>query len=296
MAKHLRPGDQLPPRAVVARNTAADEAGSIHDDAYAARMGYRGGLVPGVTLLAYLTPTLIDAFGEAWPQRGRLSARFVRPAYDGEQVSVAANVARTDSEDVTLACRVERSDGAACVEAEAICSLRAAQLAPAPWRTAIPSAAPPRLGPDGALPELSPEHLAVGQELSPRTYRLSLDEAIAWAAEADNQHAWYREPSPFGGRPIVHPVLFARDPIRLLRHNFAYKATIHAATDLAYQGAGWPDRDYTVYGFIADAYERKGNSYVVVDTLTVDQDGREIVRNRHTSLIRLRAEVAAGLG
>src|SRR3990172_4673791 len=119
----LRPGDALPSRTVVGRNTAADEAGSIHDDAHAARLGYRGGLVPGVTLLAYLTPTLIEAFGAAWPQRGRLRARFLRPAYDGETIRVSSTVARADDGDVALDCRIGRADGLACMEAKAGCSL-----------------------------------------------------------------------------------------------------------------------------------------------------------------------------
>ncbi len=279
-------GQPLPARTVIARNTAAAEAGSIHDDAYAARLGYRGGLVPGVTLLAYLTPTLIAAFGEAWPQRGRLRARFVRPAYDADALAIAARVERADAIDVTLACRIDGADGAACVEAEASCTSTERSMAK-PWRTSIPIAGPSTVAPGGGLPELSHENLAVGQELSPLTYRLSLAQAIAWAADASDDSAWYRDASPFGG-PIVHPAFFARDAIALLRHNFTYKATVHAETDLAYQGPGYPERDHTVYGNVADLYERNGNSYVILDTLTVDQDGREIVRNRHTSVIRLR--------
>lgn len=301
MTHSLRPGDELPLRTVVALNTSADEAGSIHDDAHAARMGYRGGLVPGVTLLAYLTPSLVDAFGETWPQRGRLSARFVRPAYDSETVSVHATVVRSDErpggDDIALDCRLERPDGMTCMEAEAACLVgEAPEHEPGPWRRATPIASPRRPAPDGELPPLRPETLLVGEELSPLTYRLSLEEAMAWTAQARDDHPWYRNDAPFGGRPIVHPALFARDPIQLLRHNFAHKATVHAATDLSYQHAGWADREYTVYGYIADVYERKGNSYLVVDTLTADQDGREIVRNRHTSLIRLRAEVEAKSG
>lgn len=282
-------GQQLPTRTVIARNTAADEAGSIHDDAYAARLGYRGGLVPGVTLLAYLTPALIAAFGEAWPQRGRLRARFVRPAYDGDTLSVLAAVERTDATGVSLACHIDNADGAVCVEVEATCALEEQASAAKPWRTSIPVAGPGAVAPDGGLPELARENLAAGQELSPLTYRLSLVQAIAWALEANDDSAWYRDASPFGG-PIVHPAFFARDAIYLLRYNFAYKATVHAETDLAYQGPGYPDRDHTVYGNIAELYERNGNSYVVLDTLTVDQDGREIVRNRHTSVIRLRGD------
>ncbi len=285
----LRPGDELPPRILVARNTAADDAGSIHDDAYAARMGYRGGLVPGVTLLAYCTPTLIEAFGEAWVQHGRLRARFLRPAYDGEKLAVRATVARTEDRDVTLGCRIERADGTACVEAEASCLLAKLPLATKPWRTAIPVAGP-AVPPGGGLPPLAPENMTIGQELSPLTYRLSLAESAAWAGAAGDESAWYRDASPFAGRPIVHPAWFARDAIYLLRHNFARKASVHAATDLAYQGVGWPDRSYTVYGYVVDLHERNGNSYAVLATLTVDQDGREIVRHRYTSVIQLRAE------
>lgn len=278
-------GQQLPTRTVVARNTAAAEAGSIHDDAYAARLGYRGGLVPGVTLLAYLTPALIAAFGEAWPQRGRLRARFVRPAYDGDALAIAGRVA----DDGAIECRIDGPDGAVCVEAHASCSA-VESIEAKPWRTSIPVAGPSTVAPDGSLPELSLENLAAGQELSPLTYRLSLAQAIAWAADASDDSAWYRDTSPFGG-PIIHPAFFARDAIALLRHNFAYKATVHAETDLAYQGPGYPERDHTLYGNVADLYERNGNSYVVLDALTVDQDGREIVRNRHTSVIRLRGRL-----
>jgi acyl dehydratase len=286
----LRPGDELPTRTLVARNTAAGDTGSIHDDAYAARMGYRGGLVPGVTLLAYCTPTLIEAFGEAWAQRGRLRASFLRPAYDGETLAVRATVARADGNDVTLGCRIERADGVACVEAEASCLLgEQPSTTSKPWRTTIPVAGP-AVPPGGGLPPLAPENMTIGQELSPLTYRLSLAESIAWAGAAGDESAWYRDASPFGGRPIVHPALFARDANRLLGHNFAGKASVHAATDLAYQGVGWPDRDYTVYGYVVDLHERNRNNYAELDTLTVDQDGREIVRHRYTSVIRLREE------
>jgi acyl dehydratase len=271
-------------RTIVARNTAAEDAGSIHDDARAAQLGYRGGLVPGVALIAYLTPLFIEAWGEAWPQRGHLRARFLRPVYDGESVVARARSAAGGR----LACRIER-DGDVCVEAEA--SLRDPDAPRTPWRSSIPGGGT-HVSPDGSLPPLALESLAVGQELSPLTYRLSLSHAAAWARNASDDSPWYRDGSPFDG-PVVHPAWFARDAIELIRHDFAFKATVHAASDISYLHAGLPDRDYTVYGTVVDAYERKGNDFLVVDTLTVDQDGREIARNRHTSVIALRSEKTA---
>lgn len=91
-AAQAQPGDRLSPLVVVARNTAAEEQGSIHDDEQARKAGYRGGLVPGATGLAYITRRLVDFFGPAWVERGRIALRMTRPAYDGERVTVHAIV------------------------------------------------------------------------------------------------------------------------------------------------------------------------------------------------------------
>jgi len=50
---------------VTARNTAAQSENAIHDDEVARQYGFRGGLVPGVTVYAYLTHPLVEAWGRA---------------------------------------------------------------------------------------------------------------------------------------------------------------------------------------------------------------------------------------
>src|SRR3989441_210846 len=60
----------LPEYRVKARNTAESPENKIHDDAVARQYGFRGGLVPGVTVYAYLTHPLVAAFGAAWLERG----------------------------------------------------------------------------------------------------------------------------------------------------------------------------------------------------------------------------------
>ncbi|MGH2584922.1 MAG: hypothetical protein ACRDJE_08415, partial [Dehalococcoidia bacterium] len=71
---------------VTARNTASDSENKIHDDAEARRYGYAGGLVPGVTLYAYLTRLALAAYGPAWLERGTAECAFRRPVYEGERV------------------------------------------------------------------------------------------------------------------------------------------------------------------------------------------------------------------
>src|SRR5713101_4944345 len=53
-----------------------------HDEAIARRYGFRGGLVPGVTVYAYMTHPLAEAFGTGWLERGTASVRFVKPVLD----------------------------------------------------------------------------------------------------------------------------------------------------------------------------------------------------------------------
>jgi hypothetical protein len=58
--------EPLPDYRVKARNTSTNSENKIHDDATARRYGFRGALVPGVTVYAYLTEPVVAAFGPAW--------------------------------------------------------------------------------------------------------------------------------------------------------------------------------------------------------------------------------------
>src|SRR5215471_4965624 len=71
-----------------AQNTAADSENKIHDDRVATAYGFRGGLVPGVTVYGYMVPAIIDRFGRAWIEHGAISVRFQSPCYEGETVVV----------------------------------------------------------------------------------------------------------------------------------------------------------------------------------------------------------------
>ena len=48
-------GMQLQAHTLTAHNDAAASANKIHDDAVAQQYGFRGGLVPGVSVYAYMT-------------------------------------------------------------------------------------------------------------------------------------------------------------------------------------------------------------------------------------------------
>ena len=76
-------GQELPDYTVVAHNYADESSNKIHSDEVAGAYGFRGGLVPGVGVYAYMTVPAVAALGKDWLERGTMSGKFVKPVYDG---------------------------------------------------------------------------------------------------------------------------------------------------------------------------------------------------------------------
>ena len=90
------------------RNWAAQAgAGSIHDDATASDLGFRGGTVPGDVHLNQFPATLVEVFGDAWFERGHLSVNFKNATVDLEPVCVFVKPTAPDLAEVWM----EREDG-----------------------------------------------------------------------------------------------------------------------------------------------------------------------------------------
>jgi hypothetical protein len=64
--------------------------GSIHDDAVARARGYKAALVPGAFVYGHVSRVAIEAWGTAWAERGAMGARFRRPVYNGDRLTIAA--------------------------------------------------------------------------------------------------------------------------------------------------------------------------------------------------------------
>jgi hypothetical protein len=70
------PQSPLGPYQVEAFNTAAQSENKIHDDAVARRFGFKGGLVPGVEVYAYMTHVPVARWG---PRLARIRLGRVPP-------------------------------------------------------------------------------------------------------------------------------------------------------------------------------------------------------------------------
>lgn len=67
-------------------NTSADEAGGIHDDKTAQKLGFSGGTVAGSLHMEQFPPLLVAHFGEEWWRRGGMSLYFKQATFDGDPV------------------------------------------------------------------------------------------------------------------------------------------------------------------------------------------------------------------
>ena len=105
---------QLQAHTLTAHNDAAASANKIHDDTIARQYGFRGGLVPGVPVYAYMTYPLVHSFGEAWLTRGTALVQFAKPIYEGDQVTVTGTVNAVAESEMQFALASTNAEGAAC--------------------------------------------------------------------------------------------------------------------------------------------------------------------------------------
>lgn len=147
----------LPVYRVCAVNTAPDSENKMHDDGVAAQYGFRGGLVPGVTVYGYMTVPVIE-YAPEWLKHGCMHVRLVQPFYDGDPVIVRAEL----DDEATIRVTAEREDGTAC----GIGTARV-KSGPNPPPDLFPATPLPH-----ARPSASPDNLIPGAFLGSLTARL----------------------------------------------------------------------------------------------------------------------------
>ena len=63
-----------------------DSHASIHDDATALRLGFKGGTIEGPTHFSQFAPLGVAAWGTRWFEQGCVSAHYRNPCFEGEKV------------------------------------------------------------------------------------------------------------------------------------------------------------------------------------------------------------------
>jgi hypothetical protein len=259
--------------ALKAHNASTESENRIHADDVAQQYGFKGGLVPGVTVYAYMVRPVAERWGRDWVERGTMTARFVVPVYEGDATTVEFDDAGTGA----LAVRNREGDTCATGGAGwADASLEAPKVADFPE---APLPAP------GDRPPASPESLAVGTVLGSMGHRFHAGRAGEYLdLVADDLPLW-RDAG------IAHPgylMLFAN---YILSSNVKLGPWIHVESTATHYSAVTDGEEWSIRGHVIGNHERKGHKFVDLDLLVVasgdthgDSAARPVMAVRHTAI------------
>ena len=90
---------------------------SIHDDAMAEKLGFRAGPIEGPTHFSQFPPLLARIWGQAWFERGCLSAHYLNMVVEGEEVRAFAQIPPPGA--TTTRVWAEKADGTPVLDASA---------------------------------------------------------------------------------------------------------------------------------------------------------------------------------
>ena len=267
-------GMTLPQHTLKAHNDAEASANKIHDNTVAAQYGFRGGLVPGVTVYAYMTYPLVQSFGEAWLRQGKMQVKFVKPFYEGDQVAITGTVKAVSDAELSFDMQSRNAEGIDCGVGTATLPAGAVAL---PDLEAVPA------GPvdDSRIP-VSWEAVVVGEPLPVLRLTMSQADNEAYCRMQQDDLAVYQ-----GNHGFVHPGALLRQCNRIFSGRFILGPWIHAASEVNTYRPCRVAEPLEIRGVPIDKFDKKGHEFVVLDVLILA--GKEVAqRVKHTCIFRPR--------
>lgn len=270
-------GTELPEYRVSATPTQDAWENKIHEDGLAREFGFRGGLVPGVTVYAWMTRPVVAALGGAWLDHGRFSVRFAKPVYFGEPVTVRTSVAAHSKDEVTIQARVLNHEGLVC--ATATMGLPLGPLLALPELTDYPVAPLP-----AERPVATRAHLAGRAILG--TPELLLERSVidAFLRRVSDTLPVYQ-----GADAPAHPGLYLDQANRALDRNVKVSPWIHVESHGQHLAAPRVGERLSTRAKVKNLFQGKGHEFVELDLLLVADGARPVASIRHVAIYQLRA-------
>ncbi len=255
--------------AVNAFNTATESANKIHDDAVAKNLGFRGGLVPGVDVYAYLCHLPADEWGVDWLTRGTMTARFASPVYDGDDVTVDGVLAADNVMEVTLT----DSTGGFCASGAATLPVEVvAPPDPADW---------PDFPADGNRAKASPDTL-ISLPLGWLDVGFHSDNAIAYLDDIREAASLFRVDG------YAHPGWLLRYCNFVLTSNVELGPWIHVESTTQFFSPVADGERVQTRAKVTGVDERGGHRFVDLDILQLADAIRPVARVSHRAIYQPR--------
>lgn len=200
-----------------------------------------------------------------------MTARFVHPVYDGEEISVTA--ADESADGASLGLEVSNSSGV-------VCAVGSAALSQAPGSFDI------SVYQRAALParplEASSESFASTPTLGSVEGEFSADEARPFLDLIDEDLPLYIE------RRIAHPGWLLTWANLALTSNFRLGPWIHTSSEVRWLGLVADGDRLATRGKVVETFERKGHEFVELDVVLISNDTRPVMHVRHIAIYKPR--------
>ncbi|HEY6300846.1 MAG TPA: hypothetical protein VIW95_14490 [Candidatus Binatus sp.] len=255
-------------------NNASKVAGSIHDDATATKLGFRGGTVAGSIHLELFPPILLKAFGQRWFERGTISMYFLNATTDREAVRAFAKEPPAGATDAQVDIWIERDDGMRVAEGTA--SIGSPEEPTALLRRPLDRFDPGDLRILGGL--------KVGDQFE------ECDAFLSKGAMADRMKVitepleWYTKPSPWGASiatPATMVQLLYSQSIATLRSKLGRAVGLFGAIELRnINGPVMVEHPYRVSGSIVALGQSPKTEYMWFETALNEADGKRVAEMR----------------
>jgi hypothetical protein len=254
-------------------NQAQGVRDSIHNDAVASKLGFRGGTVAGSIHLELFPPLMLQAFGERWFERGTLSVNFRNPTTDREPVRAFVTQPTTEG-DEQVDVRIEREDGLLVGEGTA-------SVGDPGEESALLALDLSRFEP-GELRIL--EGMAAGDEIPEAEVSMPAEVQTARLDVITEPLEWYAADSPWGG-PIASPATIVHFlytyPARVIGKNAGRAVGLFGAIETRHvNGPLVLDRSYRVGGEIIAVGQSPKTEYIWFETYAAADDGTRVAEMR----------------
>lgn len=244
--------------------------GSIHDDAVARARGYKAALIPGAFVYGHISRGAIVAWGEDWVTRGAMSARFRKPVYNHDDITVSYAPLEDDGTYLRSAASVRNGDG----EEVATGWIALAHEAVTPPDPATLDVLP---SPD-APPPVAAGELPVGAPIKSRQRVLTEEDFRVSLSAFAETHPLYQDPG------FVHSGMLMRTAMGDVNSGWKFPAAVVLVeAETQHFRAVYPGQTIRTSGRIAEIYERKGKHYFVTDEVLL-ADGLPAARFRRTQI------------
>ena len=266
-------GETLPEVQVTAKNYATESTNRIHSDEVASQYGFSGGLVPGIGDYAYMTQPVVRALGLAWIEKGFMTAKFLKPVYDGETVLVWSRVADADPPRLDLEIRKSGDT----------CAVGSAGLA---TRSPPPSAADYPLRPLPAAEDRWP----AGEGSPPAGAVLgSLDLKVDLAELSRVSPDKFCDPLPIyrGPGAVCHPALYPELANFILAQNVDLGPWIHTESEVQHYSLPRDGESISLRGRVVESFRKRKHDFAALDLALFAEGTRPVARILHKAIIRL---------